>query len=294
MFTAYYDLARNPPTYDTVTFLLRVEMERLRLNEQDVAIEILPGPDHGFRKDTVWPRSTEIRRELLNNIVVPMCYLLPSVKRVTLHHERPANVQGFGVNAYMIPFNGFVAAMRKGIRPLRPRLQHSGVCVIDSKLITMTLRECEHHSKRNSNVQEWYYARDRLEEEYDVVLIPDTFRADEYFDPLDSMSMRGFEAAQNLHERASLYRRAVCNLFVGNGPAWFSYALDAPTVVMRPVTDGAGWLYSAAAFEGFGVPRRGQIPGTGDRQRLIWENDSAHAIVNACLQFLQPAQEEVV
>ncbi len=288
MFTAYLDLARNPPTYDTVTFLLRVEMERLRLNEQDVAIEILPGPDHGFRKDTVWPRSVETRRELLNNIVVPMCYLLPSVKRVTLHHDRPANVQGWGVNAYMIPFSGFVAAMRKGIRPLR-----GDDTSVDPNLITMTLRDCEHHPKRNSNEFEWYAANGALQHKgYKVVMVPDTFKVTDYI--AEDEPFYGVRASRVLHERARLYRSAACNMFVGNGPAWFSYALDAPTVVLRPVTDSAGWLYSAAAFEGFGIPKRGQIPGTGDRQRLVWEDDTVDNIVNACLRFLQPAQEEVL
>jgi hypothetical protein len=85
MLTGYYDLAKL--TYDRL-ISLALEQEGLRRGEQDTEVEILPGPIGGFRDDN-WPRSVDVRRHLRNNIMVPMCAMPPSCRRVMVHETRP-------------------------------------------------------------------------------------------------------------------------------------------------------------------------------------------------------------
>jgi hypothetical protein len=282
-FTAYYDLEKCPASYDVVSFLLHVERERLRRGEDRVEINIIPGPELGFRKDNLWPRSVDERRRLLHRVVVPMCRMLPG-SSVTVYGERPPEEAGsIGYGEYSMPFKRFVAGYAQGIRPFRcPPLS------APQDYITITLREAEHHPQRNSRTEEWIKAaRTMMDMGYSVVVVRDTTMAD--------VSLAGITtsptAAYSLDVRAALYGAAACNLFVSNGPAWFAMALDAPVLMLRPATEGIGTLYSAAGLERMGIPAGGQIPGAPVYQRLVWEEDTADAILLAFQGFMAARQK---
>ncbi len=279
MLTACYDLAKCPPTFDVVTFLLRAEFERIARGEESIAIEILPGPEDGFRRDPTWPQSIEMRRKMLNAIVLPMCAMLPSALHVTLYSERPPlAADTFGFNDYSMRFQYFLQAIGN-CRPLRPRFPYEG----PKNLVTMTLREAEHHSARNSNVAEWRRAAINLRAMgFKVIIVRDTAKASE---PLGDL-MLAPDASHNLEERAALYRAAACNMFISNGPAWFALALDAPVVMLRPTTEGCGMLNSAEGMARMGLPTGGQPAGLPAHQRLVWEDDSFSNIVAACCRFM--------
>ena len=279
MLTAYYDLARNPPTYDFVTFLMRVEALRLASGDKDVEIMVLPGPDEGFRLDNLWPRGGEARRKLLNNIVVPMAALLPACCRVTVHDDRPHAVSNsFGHNEYTIPFRNFTVAYGKGIRPLRSpdRPQR------EPDLVTITLRESEHWAFRNSNPSEWLKAAWLLDQDYRVVFVRDTAHADV---PLPG-AVCDPEASRDLLARARLYSRAAVNFFVSNGPAWLALALDVPAVIFRPTADHGPHFFREVA----GVQRGGQMPNAPPYQRLVWKDETAERVVEECRTMLGEAK----
>lgn len=283
----YYDLARCPPTFDVVTFLLRLEQERIRRGEESVEIEILPGPVGGFRDDKLWPHSIEERRALLHNIVVPMCTMLPSAKRVTVRHDRPAKPEpgSFGFGEYSMQFAHFIAAIGK-VRPLRAARGSP----YDPQMVTITLRECEHRPERNNrSVPDWCSAAERLVNRgYTVVVVRDTANADH------QLRIPGVctapAASRDLWERAKLYGTAACNLFVSNGPAWFCMALDEPAIVFRPATEGLSFNYSARVWERNGVPSGGQIPGAPPYQRLVWKDDTAENIIEEACRFCEQQQ----
>lgn len=285
MLTAYYDLARNPPTYDFVTFLMRVEALRLASGDKDVEIMVLPGPDEGFRLDNLWPRGGEARRKLLNNIVVPMAALLPACCRVTVHDDRPHAVSNsFGHNEYTIPFRNFTVAYGKGIRPLRSpdRPQR------EPDLVTITLRESEHWAFRNSHVQEWLRAAIALADlGYRVIIVRDTAKV---CVPLEPLEGRGFvtdpEASMSMLARARLYSRAAVNFFVSNGPAWLALALDVPAVIFRPTADHGPHFFREVA----GVQRGGQMPNAPPYQRLVWKDETAERVVEECRTMLGEAK----
>lgn len=271
----YYDLACSPPTYDAVSAACRAEIERQRCGADHIQMVILPGPAGGFRRDSLWPHSALERTRMLREVAMPIFMLLPSISSVTLAHERPTH--GLGIGRRMYGLDQQVAASRKGIRPLRAPSQPRR-----RPMITMTLRECEHWPKRNSNVAQWAAAaRILMAAGWQVVIVRDTLRADEPLEDLTTLPV----ASRKLFARAELYASAELNLFVSNGPAWLSLAMDLPTIIFRPGCEQLGKAFGRAHFERSGVKWGWQMPGSPAWQRLAWTDDTAAEIVNAVDDF---------
>lgn len=268
MFAVVYDRALNPPTYDVVSFLMWAEYERIEGGEPGIAIQIAPGPRDGFAANTLWPPPGE-RQAVWDAVAWPMITMLPSIRPLRLE-DRPDKFIGHG--RHLTGFEHFLRSYRIGIRPLRPRYEGRR-----EKLITLTLRESAHWPMRNSKVREWIKAAYELQHRgHQVVIVRDTLKADE---PLGGMPTVP-DASRNLQTRATLYRQAAANLFVSNGPAWFCLALDAPTVILRPATDGAGPRSSSRALVHEYKLGDG-LPNAPKHQRLLWQDDLADNIVKA-------------
>src|SRR5579859_7453067 len=113
MFTAYYDLACSPPTFDVVAFLCAVERAR---GEDDVEIVFLPGPRGGFRDDNLWPHSLAERVHMRQCVAVPLCWLLPAVRSVRVLHSRDeAPLDGWGVGQSIYGLMTIADCSREGI-----------------------------------------------------------------------------------------------------------------------------------------------------------------------------------
>lgn len=280
MFTAYYDLAVSPPTYDIVAFLCAVEAKRIELNEDRISIEILPGPNKGFRQDNFWPFNIEGRWQMLEKVAIPMAKMLPNAN-VILHKERPSspkrNSIGWGYRLFGLAIQ--VEAMRKGIRPLKPPT----VDAFNPHLVTITLREAEHWPLRNSNVPEWLAAAKELRiQGWQVVVVRDTLKFDEPLEDLDISP----DASSNLIDRARLYQKSICNLFVNNGPAWFALALGVPVLIYRPVIEGVQYGCSKDYFSKCELPFGSQISNEPLNQRLVWVDDEAQNILDGFSGFI--------
>lgn len=278
---ACYDLARNPPTYDAVAFIVQVA-ERFGFGAP-VTINIAPGPADGFRDDKLWPYCPGQRSATLRDIVVPLFKLLPGA---TVEYGRR---EGWGAGQYTIPWRNFVRCNAKGIRPLRAGAI-SGVCGprLVPKRVTITLREAEHWPERNSDVIGWRIAADEMRRQgYEVIIVRDTHRACEPFYSQDGPFATNPDAATRLGARARLYESAACNMFVSNGPAWLCMALDAPTLVLKPTCEALGRCYDSAWFKRCSIEPGGQFPNTAPYHRLVWQDDTADNIVRAFNTFME-------
>ena len=276
MFNAYYDLACCPPTYDIINFLGEVERERRIRHDDDVTITFLPGPIGGFRADQLWPYSITERIRMRDRVAKPLCRLLPCVQNVDVATTRlgvPAD--GFGVGKALYGMWRQVAAMRDGIRPLRaiePAWEDR------SRLVTMTLRECEHWPERNSHVGDWVAAAQWMQDDgWEVIIVRDTLTAREKLGNFSTDAM----AAENITARARLYAASAVNMFISNGPAWLALAMDVPVIMLRPVNDFLRGPFGSEAFAANGVPYGEQIPGAPPYQRLVWQDDTAENIMSA-------------
>lgn len=271
MLTAYYDLSTSPATYDIVSFLCHIE--KWRKKRGPVRIVVLPGPNGGFRNDRFWPFSVEERSALFDRVALPLFGMLPDAS-IEIATERPRpESDSIGYGARLYSFAYMVGALSKGIRPLRPAADREH----DGRLVTITLREAAHWPRRNSDAQAWTQAARAIADAgFRVVMVRDTRLADE---PLERFEILP-EASRDLEARAALYRAAACNLFVNSGPAWFSVALDAPTVILKMISEGVPAV-SAMNFVEYGLPPGRQWPTQPAWQRVIWEEDSIAAIMSA-------------
>jgi len=280
VFTAYYDLKCAPPTYDIVAFLCEAERQRRRRGCDAIAVEILPGPAGGFRQDNLWPRSIAERWHMLHRVAVPMARMLPlATVRVCEARPQHALPLSIGWQNSLYGLKRQIECMAAGVRPLRPAADAPR----NPRLVTLTLREADHWPRRNSDPEQWRRAGEIIASHgFDVVVVRETRFAEM---PLGTLRIDA-KAARNLDERASLYRSAVCNLFVSNGPAWFALALDAPVLMLKPTTENLMHTCSADYFRVCGIERGGQIPGAPPWQRIDWSSDSCEAIVDAFESFM--------
>lgn len=279
MMKAAYDLARNPPTYDVVTFLAMLELERLRRGEDSIELHILPGPNSGFRQDTLWPPLKD-RPAVKQNVLVPLCKLLPSAVAVVDEGRRiPAMEAAFGASTRLISLPYIVKALAAGSRPLRCPSPPPA----EAKLITFTLREATHHPLRNSRTDEWVAAAQTLSQRgWTVIVIRDTAKAGELLPGVVACP----EASRVVEVRARFYSVARLNVGVCNGPMWLSIFMNAPTLMLRPVTDAAGGCYDSRFYAAYGLPRGSQLPTNPPHQRLVWEEDKQENIVRAVEEML--------
>lgn len=272
-----YDLGKNYPTYDAVTIAQAFEHERIKVGVSKLEIGIIPGPQDGFPRGKLYPPDAETRTSWLEQITIPILQMLPSVRKIKIHKDRNSiDKRSFGFDEY-ISFAHCVSALSVGIRPLRPTTPIIPTSS-DHRLITITLRECEHWPARNSDTGAWGNAGVELSRlGYRVVIVRDTLFADEPFYDLETDPL----ASRNIEKRALLYRSASCNMFVSNGPAWLSIALDAPTVIFRPITEGCGATHALSGWRSFGINLT--LPNSPPYQRLSWAPETAENIVREAI-----------
>lgn len=283
---ACYDLARNPPTYDAVAFLANLEVERLRRGAVNIErLFIAPGPAGGFRRDNLWPHSLDERRALLEQVLLPLCRMLPSSAAATCGR---APEGAWAAGEYGVGLPAILRALRAGSRPLRFPGPSSARA---RRLVTFTLREAAHHPLRNSRVIEWLAAAGELERlGYNVVFIRDARCADERVEHFTCAT----QAAADLYRRAELYSQAALNVGISNGPMWMSIFMDAPTLMLRPTTNAAGGCYDDSFFRRHGLAPGSQLPTSPAYQRLVWEDDLRDNIVRAVREMIGDSLSSVV
>lgn len=278
---AYYDLSRCPPTFDVVVFLALAELERQRRGEEYIDVIILPGPREGFRADHHWPHDTAGRVHMRDNVLVPLCRLLPSVRSVEVANRRRG--EGWGHGEYHVGLPNIMKALKAGCRPLRCEMKDAPPTLRDKKLVTITLRESEHHQLRNSRVEEWVKAAHTLKKMgFLVQAVRDTQMAGRYLEDVPTF----IEASRELRWRAWLYQHAGLNAGISNGPMWMSIFMDAPTLMLRPTTNEAGGCYDDWFFAEHGLPHGSQLPTSQSHQRLVWQEDTCDNIVRAVEEML--------
>jgi hypothetical protein len=264
---AVYDLKLSPPTFDFIGFLVSAEMRRLKTGEKGLSVLFAPGPESGFRRDTLPPKEPAKRRSMLENIVKPMCRLLPSCVEVS---EVDAGVIGkadfpLGWSAHSRAAHygteKFTPAYQEGCFPLRV----DGV-LSNRKLVTITLRQAEYWPERNSNVPAWESLATKLRDSGYTMRV-----------------IRGSDLPNAL-ERAKVYASARLNLFVNNGPAWMAtFMPQAPCLIFKMCTSEP--CTEPEFFAGCGFPVGSQTGRAG--HRIVWANDDLETITRETFAALQ-------
>lgn len=273
--TACYDLEYSPPTYDAVSFMVAVEMDRIDRGFDEVEVRVLPGSHNGFRRDGLPPFRIEDRCAMRDEVVVPMAWLLPtcSGSLVAPDRRRPGgNVIGYEDSRY--GFGHKILAARRNLQPFRVPADTPAVGA-ERPYVTITLRETGYWPTRNSNVAEWLKVAAALQRcGYTPIIVRDTERAHELLDDVENSP----QASHDLIFRAALYAGAEMNLFVNNGPAWLCMFLGAPTLIVKMMSSDAP-CSSEQFFVSHGLRPGSQWPNAKPRQRIGWVDDDCADIL---------------
>lgn len=269
-----YDLARYPPTYNSLEWALCVDIDREARGFSFVKVRFPPGPVDGFR-DELAGFTTAEKQGMLDNVCRPMLRMFGY------------SFGGDGRDSRVYPYvmRPAADAFKRGI-PLPCFEPGVGADRWAAKLagkddyITITLREARYWLERNSDLASWqefakgYKGR--------VIFVRDTAKADE---PLP-----GFEtcptASYDLRKRTALYKRAKMNFFIANGPAMLAVCTQTiPYVNFIPPVPEYPCFQPEWLRQFVGIEHGGQWPWATERQRAVWQRDTLDNIRAAASQM---------
>lgn len=280
---AMFDLSYLPGTFDFLAAILNVDLVREENGFSEVEV-FFNGPQD-------WRPERHQGVNMLNEVHRPLLQMLGL--REARHADRPGVVN--------VPYNPSASSHAFVMRGRRPRpLLYTAEAVMWAKqfdgCVTVTLRDQDHQSSRNSRVEEWAKAIAWLVTRGErVVIVPDSSKVDRESPWADIAN----DAAADLHKRLALYRAAKTNLFVSNGPAAMCCYSDLP--YLNFVTAESVRLFEEqhVAFDlldidlppqtdrqsqwqaWFGFEKGGQFPWSSPRQRFVWADDTADNIIAA-------------
>jgi putative sugar O-methyltransferase len=300
---AFYDLAMNPSTYDSVIFAARADVERRRRGLSHLHFVIVPSLIAGGR-----PGDLELLGGAANvawrqtYILGAVFRLVPATRGVTQLASRE-EADALAAAAPQAFPRGYGAAnptdehimkhcyddQRQGFEPrvlkapgkagqfvahfLEPRQQ-------DRKLLVLTLREYEFQPDRNNDMPAWGAFLSSLDAaQYYVVVVRDT---DSIYTAMPA-PLEGFDdfppASIDVNFRLALYEAAYLNLTVTTGPAGLLYfSTTARYLMFKQFLPQ--YVPTAAGFQ---LLRNGMnvgdpFPLAGPFQKFIWEPDTEDVI----------------
>ena len=302
---AFYDLGAMPVTFDFLWFLVGTDVARRQAGRGSVHIVIVPGPDEGLRREDLdyeLAVAPAARKARIMNILVAACPFLSSMSGVTVASSREQAallVQAAADKVFPERYRSdmprrpqvkdHLEAYRRGGGELAViRATDSDLAVADRflaevaqgrRVVTITLREYNYMTARNSNLKAWAAFAERLDRsQYAVVVVRDTdfcFAAP----PAELAGLTIFDAAAvNLGLRMALYERSYINLGVNNGPmclCWLN--ARARYITFKILTEGVPQTtVEYMTFLGFEIGR--SLPFANSTQKWVWEDDDVDII----------------
>ena len=259
----FYDLKKSPPTHDFINFLVRAEQARISSGSDSIQVRFV----HGSRQQS--PRDIEYSQERrewrIQNLLMPLAWLLPSVTDVS-----------FGEGEQTLSYLNFK-------EPQQPVLKAPAAAksIVSKSLsgmknpVSITLRQSDFETVRNSRASEWEKVGKWLKKNgYTPVIVPDA-EADMLgrHPALPFYTYR--PASHNVAMRLALYEHCVCNLMTTGGPMLAALFSDAPLMAFKLIVPGLQCTTEAHMRKSGMAPEHDW----GEFKRLYWEDDFAEGII---------------
>lgn len=277
---ATYEQGAAPQSYDFVAWMAIAKASaEARGHKGKLRIAFMPGPGGGFREDEL-PGDRDHRQAMVDRVMRPSLALFGAV-------EDNAALDGY---THEYTFRQLCELVRAGqakapmIKPpaakrsqVRQFLGSAGA----DRAVTITLRESEHWTERNSDHAVWARVSEFLAGRgFTPIVIRDARYART---PLPKgagwFGIQNMRASSDVQYRAALYAAAACNLFVSNGPAALAFLSRQPWLMFRPLcsTWRPGQVEWYARFHGIGPHLAGaeQFPWSTPAQRIVWNAQRA-------------------
>ena len=301
--TLFYDLAVSPITFDFCFALVAAEILRLRRKLDGIDVVIVPGRVDGLRReddDYEVAVDAASRRWRIDNILLPLCSLLPSVASVTVCGDRhqASMIRLLLAGAHypagywpLFPLahhpRDVLDAARAGavVRPLRAPeqalryvRQWLGENVGEGRVVAITLRDYHFMPERNSNRVAWTEFAARIHAQgFQPVFVPDTEAAMAGI-PAEFQGFPVFTpACWNMALRMALTEAVWLNMMVNNGPFGLAAFSDAPLLMFKILTPSVRMTTEAYMISlGYGI---GETPPMANSfQKWVWEDDELPVI----------------
>lgn len=298
----------DPPSHDFVTWLVIAEMMR-RYHDSPPPLTVrfllqngrLGAVDYGpFSIADGRCYQCGVDRaysdQMIEGVLLPAIVMMGAYREIPdLNIERckPADLAPYVEYDYHI--GHLIDAARQGFEVPRFSTTAWAEKEVDEFLggkrpVVITLRETGLQPERNSRLQEWVRFAASIEDEFPVLFVRDTCRAD-----IELGHFRTWpRASHNAYVRAALYRRAFCNLTVCTGPVNWCNFTDAPVLIFKQLVPALphwhggqpeGWREQCHLEVGE------QLPWASPLQRLTWTDDSFENIRAAFEGFLDVAKQ---
>ena len=302
---AFYDLGISPVTFDIIQFLVLAETERRNLGCDSVHIVFVPGPKDGFSpvEVSVYQKlgqsdcDVDLMRWRLRNILVPLCWLIPSCRGVTVCSSiEEAQILERSIAKYVFP-RGYTVQFPKesfslyqlAVAQSQGNVPYSIQAPVQArrfvsewiksksngkKVITISVRNCPYQPERNSNIKAWREFICSLDPAlYCPIIVDDTWTIfKSSFSGLKGL-ITFSEASWNMELRIAMYELSYLNLSVSCGPVYLC-VFDSRTrylvfSLLRPPKPNLARFFRSEGFEvGF------QFKHAGPFQRLVWKDDT--------------------
>lgn len=297
---AFYDLGISPVTFDIIQFLVLAEAERRKLGCDSLHVVFVPGPRDGFspvevsvyRKLGQPDCDADLMRWRLRNILVPLCWMIPSCRQLTVC-SLPAEAMVIEKMAEYIFPKGYTvlfpkeayslfqltSAHPKGYIQATPQAKRFVAAALSRiprrKIVTISLRNCPYQSERNSNIEAWAEFIESLDlDVYYPIVVNDTWAA---FKPLPPIyGLRVFEEVSwNMELRVALYELSYLNLSVSCGPFMLCVFNSRTRYLMFKMLSQPNL---ERFFRSEGLEPGSQYEHAESFQRIVWKDDTLPVI----------------
>lgn len=290
---AFYDLEVAPATYDFMMFLVLAEKRRLELKADELRIVIVRGTDEYRRGDlTYYQKTGDYDREYMEwrvkNILIPSCWLMPSVKGVMVLDRDEAQLlidhlkgflypEGYRVNNPIGKFllldmqkaGGELPSLKASKQARKYVKEWLSERAGNRKVVTINLRETDYESERNSSFKEWLRFYDSLNKNlYYPLFIRDMEKVHL------KNKLNGYpEVVWNVELRQALYELSYLNLSVNSGTdTGMLFDKDVSCIIYKWLTPECG-ATSKRFFEANGLKFGDQLKHCTERQKIVWQPD---------------------
>lgn len=281
VYTALYDLAVGPVSYDFATWLIAAEMEKRKAGADHLHVLIAPTADGvgGWFRDKTALYGVDEMHWRLWHLVMPLCRLVGATVALSVPAGATSRLAAsWREREPMLSHHAgpLIAAARAGAEIPRFSAGEHALRAVRAKLetynrpvVTITLRDT-YEEGRNADHGAWRDAARYIRAYgYEPIVLQDTAvalaRCDGFFE-LD------------VELRMALYQSAAMNMHCHGGPATLCWFSDAPWVMFDAAMPYEAWAKHWEKY--LGLQWEEQLPWSRKKdQKLVYEHANYETII---------------
>ncbi len=314
---AFYDLANNWVTFDSVAFGIIAEIERIKRNKKHIHFIIVP--DYSCNSEFIGAYknlSSEEKHWRINHIVKAVFSCIPTTLGVShLAYREEADLFASSelsclpdafysakvsthfahnmLNTYLQ--NGYnLSVFRAPAQAKKLVTSYLSANAANKKILVINLREYDIQSSRNSRLEDWARFLQEIDTKiYFPLVIRDFYSSTE---PLPDM-FKGIDsfptAAVDFAVRVALFEQAFLNMSITNGAFYVTNYLAGVAAITFIQLDDNNPCMSTQTFErcGYSIGENTKLR-DNENQIIVWAEDSYENISNAFLSMIQQLENQ--